>query len=127
MKGFFQEFRSFAVKGNVMDLAIAVIIGTAFNKIVSSLVDSLIMPVISIFIGGIDFSGRVISVGKITLKYGVFLQSIADFVIIAFVIFMVVKAMNRFKREPEAVLEKPKESSEEAKLLSEIRDLLRSR
>jgi large conductance mechanosensitive channel len=125
MRTFIQEFKAFAVRGNVADLAIAVIIGTAFNKIVSSLVDTLIMPIVGIFIGGVNVSDRALSVGSINLRYGVFAQSIIDFIIIAFVIFVVIKLMNRFKRtESTVVTEVPKEASDEVKLLKEIRDIL---
>ncbi len=126
MQGFIKEFKAFAVRGNVMDLAIAVIIGTAFGKIVSSLVDTIIMPFIGMFLGGVNFSGLSFSFGMTMVKYGVFFQSIVDFVIIAFVIFLVVKGMNRFKKhgESEVVTEKLKEPSPELQVLTEIRDLL---
>src|SRR5919108_5507870 len=90
-----KEFREFALRGNVMDLAVAVIIGGAFGKIVTSLVDDLLMPVIGLFTGGIDLSERVAGV----VKWGAFVQNIIDFVIIAFVIFLMVRAMNRMKSE----------------------------
>lgn len=125
MKDFIKEFRAFAVRGNVMDLAVAVIIGTAFGKIVSSLVDNIVMPVIGIFLGGIDLSGLSFGFGFTTLKYGVFLQAIIDFLIIAFVIFLAVRAVGRFRRtESTVVEEKPKEVTDEVRLLTEIRDLL---
>lgn len=128
MASFIEEFKAFAIKGNIMDLAIAVIIGTAFNKIVSSLVDAIIMPIIGIFIGGIDFSNLTFTFGKVSLKYGQFIQNVVDFFIIAFVVFMVVKGMNRFRRPQTAVVkDEPKEPSEEVKLLTEIRDVLRQR
>ncbi len=126
MKDFIQEFKAFAVKGNVLDLAVAVIVGASFGKIVSSLVDNVIMPVIGIFLGGVDFSGLTFAFGKTTLKYGVFLQSIVDFLIIALVIFLAVRAVGRFRRTHSTVVEeKPKEVSDEVRLLTEIRDLLR--
>jgi large conductance mechanosensitive channel len=90
-----KEFREFAMRGNVMDLAIAVIIGGAFGKIVASLVDDILMPVIGLFAGGIDLSERTFGV----VKWGAFVQNIIDFLIIAFVIFLIVRAMNRLKRE----------------------------
>jgi large conductance mechanosensitive channel len=125
MKDFIREFKAFAIKGNVMDLAVAVIVGTAFGKIVSSLVDNVIMPVIGIFLGGIDFSGLTFGFGKTVLKYGVFLQSIVDFLIIALVIFLAVRAIGRFRRtESTVVAEKPAEITDEVRLLTEIRDLL---
>jgi large conductance mechanosensitive channel len=94
-----KEFREFAVRGNVMDLAIAVIIGGAFGKIVTSLVNDVLMPLIGLVLGGINFSELSITVGEAVVKWGAFVQSIIDFIIIAFVIFMLVRAMNRTKRE----------------------------
>lgn len=126
MKDFIQDFKAFAIKGNVVDLAVAVIIGTAFGKIVSSLVDNLIMPVIGIFLGGINFSGLSMQVGDVVFKYGVFLQSIVDFFIIAFVIYLAVRVIGRIRRNQSTVVEeKAPTMSDEAKLLTEIRDLLR--
>lgn len=124
MKSFFGEFKTFAMRGNVIDLAIAVVIGAAFSKIVSSLVDNIITPIIGLFLGGIDFSGLAIVVRDTTIMYGAFIQSIIDFVIIAFVIFMVVRIMNRLKDEEEKVEEK-KEPPEDVQLLREIRDTLK--
>lgn len=109
-----------------MDLAVAVIIGTAFGKIVSSLVDNVVMPVIGILLGGVNFSGLTFTFGSTIFKYGVFVQSIIDFVIIAFVIFLAIKALHRIKHA--SVEEKKDETPvvpEEVKLLTEIRDLLR--
>ena len=94
-----KEFREFAIRGNVIDLAVAVIIGGAFGKIVSSLVDDIIMPLIGLLIGGIDFKGLAIQVGSAKVTYGNFIQNVVDFLIIAFVIFLMVRAMNRFKKE----------------------------
>ncbi len=125
---FVTEFKAFAIRGNVVDLAIAVIIGTAFGKIVSSLVDTVVMPVLSIFMGGVDFSTLALKFGDVVIQYGVFLQSIVDFVIIAFVIFLAVKGMARLKRVEETVVEEAKEIiSHEARLLGEIRDLIREK
>jgi large conductance mechanosensitive channel len=95
-----KEFREFAIRGNVMDLAVAVIIGGAFGKIVTSLVDDIIMPLIGLLIGGFDFKSLAITVGSAKITYGSFIQNVVDFVIIAFVIFLMVRAMNRFKRQP---------------------------
>lgn len=95
-----KEFREFAIRGNVIDLAVAVIIGGAFGKIVSSLVDDIIMPIIGLLVGGIDFKSLAFTVGSAKVTYGVFLQNVLDFIIIAFVIFLMVRAMNRFKRQP---------------------------
>ena len=96
-----QEFKSFAMKGNVVDLAVGVIIGAAFGKIVASLVEDVIMPILGTLIGGINFSGLAITVGSATLKYGKFLQTCVDFLIIAWAIFLIVKLINRLKREEE--------------------------
>ena len=126
MTKFIEEFKAFAIRGNVMDLAIAVIIGAAFGKIVSSLVADIITPLIGILLGGISFTSLSFMVGSSAITYGVFLQSIFDFVVVAFVIFMAIKAMNTAKKEEEPAEEKVAEPSEEVKLLREIRDNLRS-
>ena len=94
-----KEFKEFAMRGNVMDLAVGVIIGAAFGKIVTSLVDDLLMPVVGLFTGGIDFSERVLMLGGAELRWGAFVQNIIDFIIVAFIIFLIVRAMNRLKRE----------------------------
>jgi large conductance mechanosensitive channel len=94
-----KEFREFALRGNVMDLAVAVIIGGAFGAIVTSLVNDILMPLIGLLMGGVDFSGLAIVVGGAEVRYGAFIQSIVNFLIIAFVIFLIVRAMNRLKRE----------------------------
>ena len=94
-----KEFREFAIRGNVMDLAVAVIIGGAFGKIITSLVGDVLMPLIGLVLGGVNFSEQAFTVGAAVVKWGLFVQSIIDFVIIAFVIFMLVRAMNRLKRE----------------------------
>lgn len=132
MKSFIEEFKAFAVKGNVIDLAVAVVIGAAFGKIVSSLVDNIIMPFVGILIGGIDFRSFSYSVGSSTITYGVFLQAVVDFLIIAFVIFLVVKAINKAQgmtaakaKVEDAKPAAPAEPTEEVKLLREIRDSLR--
>lgn len=120
------EFKKFAMKGNVLDLAVGVVVGTAFGKIVSSLVDDLIMPIIGILIGGFDFKKLSITVGEAELKYGAFIQTVVDFLIIAFSIFLFVRLINRFKRKEEAAVEAPKVDEKE-KLLMEIRDLLKNK
>jgi len=137
-----KEFKEFAMRGNVLDMAIGVIMGGAFGKIVSSLVSDVLMPPIGLLMGKVDFSSLFINLsdtshpslvaakaaGAPTLNYGVFLQSVFDFLIIAFVIFMLVKQINRFKREtalPPPPL--PPGPTNEEKLLMEIRDLLRNR
>ena len=94
-----KEFREFAIRGNVMDLAVAVIIGGAFGKIVTSLVNDILMPLIGLVMGGVNFSELSITVGAAVIKWGAFVQSIIDFIIIAFVIFLLVRAINRLKRE----------------------------
>jgi len=94
-----KEFREFAIRGNVIDLAVAVIIGGAFGKIVASLVDDIIMPIIGLLIGGIDFKSLAFQIGSAKVTYGSFIQNVVDFVIIAFVIFLIVRAMNRFKKQ----------------------------
>jgi large conductance mechanosensitive channel len=94
-----KEFREFAIRGNVMDLAIAVIIGGAFGKIITSLVNDVLMPLVGLVLGGVNFSELAITVGNAVVKWGAFVQSIIDFIIVAFVIFLLVRAMNRLKRE----------------------------
>lgn len=125
--GILKEFKEFAMRGNVMDMAVGVIIGGAFGKIVSSLVDDVIMPVIGVLTGGVDFSKLSLMVGDAEVKYGMFIQSIIDFLIIAICIFSMIKVMNSIsakkKEEPAA----PAEPSNEEKLLSEIRDLLKNK
>ena len=131
MKGFVEEFKAFAMKGNVIDLAVAVVIGAAFGKIVSSLVTNIITPVIGLIMGGVNFSDLAYTLGDAEITYGVFIQSIIDFTIVALVIFLVVKGINKaqdaFDRDEEEtpVEEKPVEPSEEVKLLREIRDNLK--
>jgi len=119
-----KEFREFAVKGNVMDLAVGVIIGAAFGKIVSSLVEDVVMPVIGTVLGGLDFSSLALKIGSATLKYVKFLQTCLDFLIIAWAIFLIVKLVNRMKREEEKPAAAPAKPRQE-ELLEEIRDLLR--
>lgn len=129
MGGFLKEFKAFAIKGNIFDLAVAVIVGTAFGKIVSSLVENIIMPLIGLFMQGTDFSRLSYSVGDAVLTYGEFIQSIIDFIIIALAIFVAIKAFNHAKEamkgEEEVEADKPVEPSEEVKLLREIRDSLK--
>src|SRR6267143_1412810 len=137
-----KEFKDFALKGNVLDMAIGVIIGGAFGKIVSSLVSDVLMPPIGLLMGKVDFSSLFINLsgtqqpslaaakaaGSPTLNYGVFLQSVFDFIIIAFVIFLLVKQVNRFKKEaPPAPSAPPSGPTNEEKLLMEIRDALKGR
>lgn len=123
-----KEFKQFAVKGNVVDLAVGVIIGSAFGSIVSSLVDDIVMPFFGLIIGGIDFTNLKIQVGDATIQYGSFLQAIVNFLIIGFTVFLFVKLLNnRRKREEEMKQEEDVAPSKEVELLSEIRDLLKSK
>ena len=124
-----KEFKEFIAKGNVMDLAVGVIIGGAFGKIVTSLVGDIIMPVIGVIIGGIDFTGLTLKIGNTEIKYGSFIQNVLDFLIIAFCILMLVRTVNKFmskihKEKEEETVEEPKKS-DEVLLLEEIRDLLK--
>ena len=119
-----KEFKAFAMRGNVIGLAVGVIIGGAFGKIVASLVSDIIMPVFGIVLGNIDFSGLALRIGDSSINYGLFLQAVVDFLIVAFSIFMVIQQIQRFKKKhPEA--EAPAVPPEEVKLLREIRDLLK--
>ncbi len=122
------EFKAFAMRGNVVDMAVGIVIGSAFGKIVSSLVSDVIMPPIGMIMGGVDFSNLAIALGEgeeaASINYGVFINTVLDFIIIAFAIFMVIKGINSLKKkEEEKPAEPPKPSAEEA-LLTEIRDLL---
>ncbi len=135
--GFFKEFKDFAVKGNVMDMAIGVVIGGAFGKIVTSLVSDIIMPLISACTGGLTFTnwkwvireavmnGEEVVKPELALTWGNFIQVIFDFIIIAFCIFLVVKGINKMKKKEEEAPAAPAEPSEDVKLLTEIRDLLK--
>ena len=143
--GFLQEFKAFALKGNVMDMAVGVIIGGAFGKIVTSLVNDVIMPPIGLVVGGVDFSDLNLTLNQavtdaagevltpaVTWNYGAFIQQVVDFAILAFCVFMMIKVMNRLmkKKEEEAPAPAPApepEPTAEEKLLTEIRDLLKER
>ncbi len=120
-----QDFKKFALKGNVMDLAIAVVIGAAFGKIISSLVSDIITPFLGIVLGGIDFTSIIWTVGKSEVLIGNFIQSIFDFVIIAFAIFMFVRLLMKFQRKKEDVIEEGPTIDAKEALLVEIRDLLK--
>ena len=126
MKNIKDEFKKFIARGNVVDLAVGVIMGSAFSKIVSSLVDDIIMPFIGIISGGIDFTNLSIPIGDANIKYGVFIQNTIDFLIIAFCIFLMVKFINKLTRKKEEKPVLPKKS-DEVKLLEEIRDLLKDK
>jgi large conductance mechanosensitive channel len=119
-----KEFREFAVKGNVVDLAVGVIIGAAFGKIVASVVSDIVMPLVGVLIGGFDFKSLAVQVGSAKIMYGNFLQNVVDFIIIAWAIFVAIKVINRFREKEEA---KPAEPPRQEKLLEEIRDLLKAR
>lgn len=121
-----KEFKEFAMQGNVVDLAVAVVIGGAFGKIVTAFVDHIITPIIGALCGGVDFSGLAIHVGEAAIGYGALIQAIIDFLIIAFFIFLVVKAMNKAKKPEEPAEEEPAGPTE-AELLTEIRDLLKEK
>ena len=121
------EFKTFISRGNVVDMAVGVIIGGAFGKIVTSLVNDVLMPVIGVFLGGLDFSDLSIKVGDATIKYGSFIQTIVDFLIVAFCIFMIVKLFESFKKKKEEETEEAPKKSDEALLLEEIRDLLKKK
>lgn len=124
MKNFIAEFKTFALRGNVLDLAVGVVIGAAFGKIVSSLVDNIIMPLVGLILGGLDFSKLSFTVGDAVIKYGAFIQSIVDFVIIAFAIFLFIKLINTLSRKKTEEPEPEPTVSEQ--YLEEIRNLLRS-
>jgi large conductance mechanosensitive channel len=127
-----KEFRNFAMRGNVVDLGVGIIIGAAFGKIVSSFVNDVLMPPIGLFVGGVDFTGLKIVLKQAadgsaaaSLNYGNFIQTVVDFTIVAFAVFLVVKGANRLKAKEEAKATDPAEPPAEVKLLSEIRDLLK--
>jgi large conductance mechanosensitive channel len=129
-----KEFKEFAVKGNVVDMAVGIVVGTAFVKIVSSFVGDVIMPPIGVLLGGVDFSNLAITVKEasaemptVLIGYGKFIQTLMDFTIIAFVIFIAVKAINSLKQKKEEALAVPPAPSAEEVLLAEIRDLLKER
>ena len=126
------EFKDFAMRGNVVDMAVGIIIGVAFGKIVSSFVSDVIMPPIGVLIGGVDFTNLAVTIREasegvdaVTINYGAFTQTVFDFIIIAFAIFMAIKFMNSLKQKEEEAPEAPAEPSAEEKLLTEIRDLLK--
>lgn len=121
----FKEFKKFISRGNVVDLAVGVVVGSAFSKIVSSLVDNIIMPLVGIIIGGIDFTKLSLTIFDVKIQFGIFLQNVVDFLIIAFCIFMAVKVFNKIMRKEEKKEEaKPAKPNQEI-LLEEIRDLLK--
>ncbi len=130
--GMAKEFKDFALKGNVVDMAVGIIIGAAFGKIVSSLVSDIIMPPIGVIMGGVNFSDLSMVIKEaadgaeaVTLNYGAFIQNTLDFVIVAFAIFMMIRLMNNIRKKEEAKPAEPAAPSKEETLLTEIRDLLR--
>jgi large conductance mechanosensitive channel len=137
----FEEFKKFAMRGNVIDMAVGIIIGAAFGKIVSSFVADVIMPPIGLIVGNVDFSQLYINLsgadyaslaaaqeaGAATINYGVFLNNVLDFVIVAFAIFMVIRGMNNLKKKEEEKPAEPPKPSAEVELLTEIRDVLKAR
>ncbi|HRZ42915.1 MAG TPA: large-conductance mechanosensitive channel protein MscL [Bacteroidales bacterium] len=132
--GFIKEFKTFAIKGNMMDMAIGIIIGAAFGKIITSLVNDVIMPPLGMLLGGMDFTSFKFTlkeasegVEAVTLNYGNFIQVFVDFLIVALAIFLVIKAMNRMKKKQEEAPAAPAEPPAQEKLLSEIRDLLKEK
>lgn len=132
--GMMKEFKDFAVKGNVVDMAVGIIIGAAFGKIVSSFVGDVVMPPIGVLLGGVDFTDLAFVVKEavgdapaVAISYGKFIQTVVDFTIIAFAIFVAVKAINSLKRKEEAAPAAPPAPSAEETLLTEIRDLLKER
>ncbi len=132
-----EEFKQFAIKGNMVDMAVGIIIGGAFGKIISSLVNDVIMPPLGLLLGGVNFTDLRLNlkapgldeagnaIEAVTLNYGMFIQTFIDFLIIAFAIFLMIKAMNKMKKKEEAAPAAPPEPTKEEKLLTEIRDLLK--
>ena len=130
MKGIVKEFRDFISRGNVIDLAVGVIIGGAFGKIVSSLVDNILMPLIGILLGGIDFTNLSVKIKDATINYGLFIQNVIDFIIVAFCVFLLVKFVNKLSSISDRKKKKEEKKEESVKpadivLLEEIRDLLK--
>ncbi len=125
--GMAKEFKEFAMKGNVVDLAVGVVIGGAFGAIVASLVGDIIMPVIGVLTGGVNFSGLAVTVGDASIAYGKFIQAVFAFIIIAFVLFLIIKGMNSMKKEEAAAPAAPAPTPADVVLLTEIRDLLKNK
>ena len=127
MKNFMTEFKTFIARGNVMDLAVGVIIGGAFSAITTSLINDIVMPILGIFTGSVSFAELSFTVNGAVIAYGNFIQAILNFIIMAFVVFCLVKAMNKLHRKKEEAPPPPPEPSAEEKLLTEIRDLLKEK
>ena len=129
-KGFFAEFKEFIARGNVMDMAVGVIIGGAFSAITTSLINDIVMPILGIFTGSISFAALSVNINGAEIAYGNFIQAVFNFLIMAFVVFCLIKAINRFHRKKEEAPKEepaPPEPSNEEKLLAAIRDLLKER
>lgn len=127
MKKFMEEFKQFIARGNVMDMAVGVIIGGAFGTITTSLVNDIVMPILGIFTGSISFADLSMEVGSAVISYGNFIQAVLNFLIMAFVVFCLIKTINKFHRKKEEAPPAPPEPSNEEKLLTEIRDLLKEK
>lgn len=126
MKKFMKEFKEFIAKGNVMTMAVGIIIGSAFTAITTSLVNDIFTPLLGVIIGGINFSGICLTIGDAQIMFGTFLQAVINFFLTAFVLFLVIKAFNKLQRKKEEEPKKAPEPSAEEKLLTEIRDLLKA-
>lgn len=124
---FLKEFKEFATRGSIIDLAVGVVIGAAFNKIVGALVDNIIMPIVGILLRGVDFKSLSVKVGDAEVKYGMFIQALVEFVIVAFAIFLLIKGINRLQRKKEEAPAAPPAPSTEEKLLTEIRDAIKQK
>ena len=125
--GFLAEFKTFIARGNVMDMAVGVIIGGAFSNITNSLINDIVMPVLGIFTSSVSFAELSVNIGPAVVTYGNFIQAVLNFLIMAFVVFCLVKALNRFHKKKEAAPPPPPGPSAEEKLLTEIRDLLKEK
>ncbi|MBK6710850.1 MAG: large-conductance mechanosensitive channel protein MscL [Chloroflexi bacterium] len=122
-----KEFKAFVSRGNVIDLAVAVILGAAFGAIIKSLVDDIIMPLVGIVLGGVDFTTLTLQVGNATLTYGNFIQAIVNFLVVAFALFLIIRSINKTQKQEAPAPAAPPEPSAEEKLLAEIRDLLKAK
>ena len=127
MKKFMEEFKQFISRGNVMDMAVGVIIGGAFSSITTSLINDIVMPLLGILTGSISFAELHVTINGAEIAYGNFIQAVFNFLIMAFVVFCLIKAINRFHRKKEEAPPAPPEPSNEEKLLAEIRDLLKEK
>ena len=126
MKKFFKEFKEFITKGNVMTMAVGIIIGSTFTAITTSLVNDIFTPLLGVLIGGINFSGICVTIGDAQIMFGTFIQAVINFLLTAFVLFLMIKSFNKLQRKKEEAPKKAPEPSAEEKLLTEIRDLLKA-